>query len=76
MIGFGRNPTLGNYESMMPKEPKLTWGESVFVDGKQLGSICAITESMKSRDYAVEFPDGSDEQIAEDRLQAASDQDT
>lgn len=60
---------------MMPKEPKFTWGDTVLVDGNHLCSLCAITESEKGYEYTVEFPDGSDEQIAESRLQVINDQD-
>ncbi len=52
----------------MSKDPKFTWGDSVVVDGDQAGSVCGITESENGVAYTVEFSDGSDELIAEDRL--------
>ena len=76
MTANGRQRSLANHELTMLKEPKFTWGDSVLVDGKQLGSICGISESQIGHEYTVEFRDGSDEQIAENRLQAANESET
>ncbi len=54
----------------MSEKPKFTWGDLVSVDGEQLGSICAITELEDGYVYVVELPDGSDEEISEQRLKA------
>ena len=56
----------------MFREPKFTWGETVLVDGKKLGSVSAITEFQLGHQYAVEFPDGSEALVSEHRLQTAS----
>jgi len=57
----------------MSDNPKFTWGNSVAVDGDQLGSVCGVTESEDGFAYTIEYGDGSDELIAEDRLELATD---
>lgn len=54
----------------MNANPKFTWGNSVIVDGDRRGSVCAVSGGDNGFAYTVEFADGSDELIAEDRLES------
>lgn len=59
----------------MSNAPKFTWGNSVVVDGDKYGSICGITESEDRVSYTVEFADGSDMLIPENRLELMGERD-
>ena len=58
----------------MSNKPKFTWGDEVVVTSSgERASVCGISEVDDEFAYTVEFGDGSDELIAENRLALASD---